>query len=112
MLAGVLNLTIEQGATFTQRLTWKVDGVAVNLTGYTARMKVRERLNEPAIISLTTGSGIVLGGAAGTVDITISAANTALLNYGKYIYDLELVNGATVTRLVKGKITVDPEVTY
>lgn len=115
MLAGVLHLKMEQGATFTQRLTWKIDGSPVNLTSYSARMKVRRMVQEPAILSLTTstGGGIVLGGVNGTIDITVSATQTALLNAGKYMYDLELVTaGGVVTRLVKGRLTIDAEITY
>ena len=117
MTAGILNLTIEQGTTYSQRLTWKIDSNAVNLTGYTARMKVRavNRRDREPLISLTSsaGGGITLGGSAGTIDIAISAASTASLVPEKYTYDLELVSsGGVVTRLVKGTVTVAAEVTY
>lgn len=118
MPAGIYNIFVEQGATFTRTLTWKINKNVVNLTGYTARLKVRtnSRNTVPTkilISSLTSSSGITLGGTAGTIQLTISATQTAALAPGKYSYDLELESaGGEVTRLVKGKFTVDPEETF
>ena len=117
MPAGILHLTVEQGTTYSQRLTWKINSNSVNLTGYTARMKVRtpNRRDKEPLISLTSaaGGGITLGGSAGTIDIAISATSTATLVPAKYTYDLELVSSSgAVTRLVKGTFTVVAEVTY
>jgi hypothetical protein len=110
---GTLNLTCYQGASFDRTLTWKIDGLAVNLTGYTARMQVRTTYSSATTaLSLTSGSGITLGGAAGTILIEISATTTSGLTEGQYVYDLELVSSTgSVTRLVEGTFIVDPEVT-
>lgn len=113
---GVLNMDCYQGANFDYTLTWKSAGVAVNLTGYTARMQVRESYDAgSAIMSLTSGTGIALGGTAGTITITAAATATAALDgtpNKQHIYDLELVSGAgVVTRLVEGNFTIHPEVT-
>jgi len=115
MSASIYNINIEQGATFTRTITWKDSaGAAINLTGYTARMQIRERVESAtALVSLTSSSGITLGGAAGTVVITITAALTdALPNMKKGVYDLELVSaGGIVTRLLQGEVVVSPQVT-
>ena len=102
-----------QGATFNKVFTWEVDAVPVNLTGYTARMQVRSTKDSATtIVSLTTGSGITLGGAAGTITLDLSATATAALPSGVYLYDLELVSGGgQVTRLLEGKFTISAEVT-
>ena len=60
---------------------------------------------------LTNGSGITLGGAAGTVDITISAAVTADFEPSRYAYDFVLDSGTVVTRLLEGKFVVTAGVT-
>jgi hypothetical protein len=118
MPAGIHHITVEKGATFTQTMTWKIDSNVVNLTGYTARLKVRTdgRTRTPAhilISSLTSTSGITLGGAAGTIRLDLSASQTTSLSPGKYSYDLELESaGGVVTRLVQGNFTVEDEVTY
>lgn len=112
-MAGAYNFTIEQGATFNLLMTWKIDNVAVNLTGYTARLQARIDVDETeTILSLTTGAGITLGGAAGTITLDQTATQTALLPKGEYVYDLELQSsGGVVTRLLQGELNISAEVT-
>jgi len=108
------DLEIKQGATLSLTATWKDSaGTAVNLTGYTARLQVRATYDSSStILSLTSAAGITLGGAAGTIAITASAATTAALTAPfSGVYDLELVSGGgEVTRLLEGTATVSPEV--
>ena len=114
MAATTYDLLIEQGATFSQLVTYKESGVAVNLTGYTARLQVRSTLESAStIVELTTANGrIALGGAAGTITLTISATDTAALTAGRGVYDLELVSGSgIVTRLLQGVATISRNVT-
>jgi tRNA threonylcarbamoyladenosine modification (KEOPS) complex Pcc1 subunit len=90
---------------YSQVITYKESGVAINLVGYTARMQVRSTLESAeALIELTTANGrIALGGSAGTITLTISATDTAALTAGRGVYDLELVSGSgIVTRLLQG----------
>ena len=106
---------MDQGATFSRAITWQdSQAVPVNLTGYTARMQVRDEVDSAsAALSLTTeNSRISLGGTAGTITLLVSATDTAAVAAGEYVYDLELVSGSgTVTRLIQGCFTVDAEVT-
>lgn len=105
---------VYQGATFSELLTWKDEnGDPVNLAGYTARMKGKRTGDGGTAINLTTeNGGIALGGAAGTITLTIGATDTAALAPGDMNYDLEVVSGGgAVTRLLRGIITVDAEVT-
>ncbi len=114
MAAGTLDFTIEQGATFNLLLTWKINNVAVNLTGYTARLQARVDVEDTeTILSLTTSNGgITLGGALGTISLDQTATQTTLLPAGTYVYDLELIaSNATVTRLVQGELNISAEVT-
>lgn len=113
MSAGVYDITIEQGATFALTLTWlDTDGVTpINLTGYTARMKIKKSVGGTEIASLTNASGITLGGVAGTIAILIADTATAAYTFKRAVYDLELVNGSTVTRLIEGNVILSREVT-
>lgn len=115
MTAATHNIVIEQGATFRLNLLWKDSaGSPVNLTGYTARMQVRRRYNDPDILlNFTTENGaIVLGGAAGTIQVTGLATVTDDIPAKPSVYDLELVSGSGfVTRLIEGSVTITPEVT-
>lgn len=113
---GRYDFTIYQGASFDTTITWKIGdpATAVNLAGYTARMQVRASVDAATkALELTTeNGGIALGGAAGTITLTISAASTATLKPGFYVYDLELVTlTGDVTRLIEGRVTVSGEVT-
>lgn len=112
-MAGKYNITAEQGSTFTFNFTVKTNGTAWNLTSYTARMQVRPTIESTStLLSLTTGSGITLGGAAGTVSITATAAQMADIQAGRHVYDVELVSaGGVVTRIIEGKFVVKAEVT-
>ena len=109
----IYNVTMYQGASFDLSLTWNVNSVPVNLTGYTSRMQVRTSYDATStILSLTSGTGITLGGTAGTILIEASPATTAGVATGQYVYDLEMVSGGSaVTRLIQGTFLVDPEVT-
>ena len=107
------NLVCEEGATFTFNFTIKTSNTPWNLTGYTATMTVRPFVGstETTILATNTNGRITLGGAAGTVAVTLSAATTAAFDAGKYVYDLVLDSGTVVTRLLEGKFVVTPSVT-
>lgn len=113
-MAGKYNITIDQGSTFTFQFTIQDGtGTAWNLTSYTARMQIRTAAESTStLVSLTNSSGITLGGAAGTVTITISATQTAAMPAGRHVWDIEVVSaGGVVTRILEGKAIVKAEVT-
>lgn len=105
----------EQGATLNRRFIWKdANGVAINLTGYTARMQIRQNVKATAVLLdlNTANGGIVLGGAAGTIDLAATAAAMAALTWKNGVYDLELVSPTgVVTRFLTGSVELSPEVT-
>jgi hypothetical protein len=106
------NITAYQGATYDLSLTWAIGGTAVNLTSYTAAMQVRENASSTStILSLTNGSGITLGGTAGTIAVAVSASTMGSAIPGNYVYDLELNSGSQVTRLIQGGFAIQAEVT-
>ena len=113
MIPGKYNMVCPQGSTFSKQLTYSINTVLVDLNGYTARMQVREKYTSTnTAVSLTTeNGGITLGGALGTIDILIGAATTTLLIPKEYVYDLELISGTNVHRIIEGKFIVTPEVT-
>ena len=112
---GSYALTIRQGATWCQSVIWKdSNGTPINLTGYIARMQVRPTVQSPVvIIELTTENGrIVLGGAAGTIDLELDADATAAITQTSGVYDLELESSdGTVTAILEGRVKIVQEVT-
>ena len=114
MSAGVYNFSIEQGTTFRRVLTLRDgNGDLINLTNYTARMQIRQEVESTQpLLTLTTSNGrITLGGVNGTVTWFISDADTAAFS-SDGVYDLEIISGnGEVTRVLKGKVRLDQEVT-
>ena len=105
-------MVCEQATTFTVDFTIQNGNTPWNLTGYTATMTIRPFVGaNTTTLVLTNGNGITLGGGAGTVDITISAAVTADFNPSRYAYDFVLNSGSVVTRLLEGQFIVTAGVT-
>ncbi|NBW22513.1 MAG: hypothetical protein EBR82_82655, partial [Caulobacteraceae bacterium] len=110
---GSYNITVWQGADYDKTFTVTQGGTALNWTGYTARMQVRNSSDATAtLLSLATGgSGITLGGTAGTIAVAITNTQSAAIAAGAYAYDLELVSsGNQVTRLLQGAFIVSGNV--
>jgi len=85
-----------------------------NLISYTARMQIRESVDDPTeILELTSVAGdIVLTTANAAIAVTISATATAALDFSEAVYDLELISDSgVVTRLMQGKVFLSDEVT-
>lgn len=113
MAAAKYKLKLEQGTTLRKLFTWKAAGVAMDFTGYTARMQIRPDIDSTEIIaSLTTENGGIELGADGVFTLFISAADTALFTFDSAVYDLEFVapNG-DVIRLMQGAVSLSLEVT-
>lgn len=125
MAAGKYSFVIEQGATTNFQINWAdASGSAIDLTGFTARMQLREAIqSETAILSLTSnlqldGTGINLSGSngvtplsSGSIGIYISAYTSSLLTFNEAFYDLELEKAGEVTRLLEGKVKLSKNVT-
>lgn len=112
-LAVVYRLQIDQGATFRRALRWLRQDAPVNLTGYTARMEIRDKVGGTVLHRLDTANGgITLGGADGTIMLHIAADVSAAWSWRTGAYDLELVEPTgDVIRLVQGGVQISPEVT-
>jgi hypothetical protein len=78
-------------------------------------MHVRSNVtsNTTVLVLTTENSRIALGGAAGTVTLSVTAADMTNVASGQYVYDLELVAPVTnvVSRLIQGNFSVRAEVT-
>lgn len=99
MTPGEHDFTAHRGVPFRRTLTYKDSGGSlIDLTGYTAKMHIRENWASATLLQdmTTENGGITLGGAAGTIVLFISDTDTAALiadteDEGHYKYDLMLV---------------------
>lgn len=112
---GIWNPNCRQGETFTRVITWEDSaGDLVNLTGYSAKIQLRDTRTGTVIDEFTdtTPSGITLGGAAGTITWTVTATETGALPVGSLDYDLRLTSGTSVvTYLLAGHLNVQKRIT-
>jgi hypothetical protein len=86
----------------------------VNLSGFTARMQIRSKLDDPVVIKeLTTANGgVVINNTVKTIELYLSATDTAAFSFQNAVYSLELVSsGGEVTQLIAGTLTLVREVT-
>lgn len=87
----------------------------VDLTGFTARMAIKDKIGGTVLHSLTSeNGGITIDQTRKTITLLISATDTALFDWKTGVYDLEMVSPASpavVTALLSGKVSVSKEVT-
>lgn len=113
MKPGGYDVVCPQGSTLSLTFQWKINGIPVNLTGYTAKLQVRESYNAAStLIALTSSpvAGLTVDGN-GNIGVTVSATTTAAVPAGTYVWDIELTSGTTVTRLLQGRWMHTAEVT-
>tara|TARA_Y100000114_G_C11694088_1_gene295082 strand:- start:518 stop:940 length:423 start_codon:yes stop_codon:yes gene_type:complete len=139
-MAAEYNITHDKGTTFKLYALYKdSDGDVIDLAGQSARMQVRRSPDDTQLVLNITPSGVTNGGStgefvsgagvAGTGGITLNgsatggagvtggvyvefdAASSAFLPTGRMFYDLELVNGEEVTRLIQGRFETTANIT-
>jgi len=96
-------------------------GLPIDLTGYTAKMVLKEGMNDnydgywngDILLSLTTeNGGITLGGTNGLVSVNFTAAQTEATLWNRAVYTLLLVTPQAKTILfMSGFVTLLPVTT-
>ena len=110
-MASILNQVIDQGATFSKQITvYETDGTTVqNLTGYTVAAQLRKNYTSTAYTTINATNNAP---TSGVIVMSLTAAQTAALKAGRYVYDLQITAAdGTVSRTIEGIITIKPEVT-
>lgn len=90
----------------------------VDLTGYTARMKIKDKIGGNVLASTDVLDApknvlvITIDNAAKTITLSIPATSTDDFAWKTGVYDLEMVSASgVVTAILSGKVTVTKEVT-
>ena len=110
MSAGTYNFILEQGATFNRILTLKENNAVMNLTGYSVAAKLRSTHDSSSVVGTFTCT--ISDAANGKITMAMTNSTSAAIEEGIYVYDLEITSGTgSVTRLMQGEVTVNPEVT-
>ena len=106
------NLVCDQATTFNFQFVIKNDDTPWDLTGYTGVMTIKPFSNSTTttLVASTANGSMVLGTSNGKVTVSFTSTQTNITP-SRYIYDLVLTSGATVTRILEGKFIVTPGVT-
>lgn len=108
------NLSVPQGTTYRHKIEYRYpDGSPVDLTGFTARMQIRETVDSAVVLwEADFGSDIVIDGKNGDVFLKIPAVDTETWGWSMAMFDLEIISQTgEVTRIMEGRVRVTPEVT-
>jgi len=110
-MAVYANISVDQGSDFTSNVTVEgSDGIVFNLTGYTVRGQIRKTYTSSTSISFVSTIDVP---SSGRITLVLTAATTATMKPGRYVYDIEIVETLTgkITRVVEGQLEVNPRVT-
>ena len=112
MASGKLNILVEAGATFSKTITVNsTPNTPLNLTGKTLRGQIRYKLQDSTAAATFTFTLANQGTNPGVATWILSATDSALLSQTRAVYDVELVDGSTVTRLLEGEVFISLNVT-
>ncbi len=104
------DLVVTRGDTLTVNVTMTTNGTTpINITGRTYTSMVRENYDDPTAAASFTCS--IVSGAAGTLQLVMTAASTAVLNAQNYYWDLQENASGTISTVLAGAFVVIPEVT-
>lgn len=111
-MAAYVELYLDQGSTFNSviNLTDDVTNAVVNVYGYTITSQMKRSYYSASITANITCT--ITDTSNGEVTLSMTAANTANIKPGRYVFDVKSKDSSNVTsRLLEGIITVTPQVT-
>ena len=108
-VAAIANLSMDQGATFSTVITVYQNDSILNLSGYTAAAQIRKSYSSSSSTAFTTA--IDSDTSTGKITLSLTPTQTAALEEGRYVYDLEITNDQERIRLVEGKVKNTEQVT-
>jgi hypothetical protein len=102
------NIVVDQGTDFSTTVQIKDDnGVAVNISGYSANAAIRKTYFSSNATVFTTA----VDGNNGIITLTLAANSSANLSAGRYVYDLQTTDPlGKKSRVVEGIVTITPSV--
>ena len=110
MIPANLNIDIYKGQTWRKKLTFLVDGVAIDITSYTFKAQIRPNTNSEKLSAEMSYD--LSEGAEGIIYLNLTSEQTAALPSGLLVWDLQSVDENEETDYwVCGNITVYGRVT-
>ena len=102
----IIDIIVNQKASFEVTFSVKDGASALNLTGYTTSAKLKTDFNTPDAQAISFTSAIT-NAAAGSIKISLTPEQTANLSLQRYFYDLAITSGSGFkTRVAEGVVKV------
>ena len=99
---------IDQGSTFSTTIDISQDdGTLFQLDSYPPRARLAKSYSSGSQIDFTCSVN-ENSPNQDTIALSLTAAQTAAIKAGTYVYDVEIVSGAIITRVLEGEVTVTP----
>ena len=103
-MATVANFAIDQGTTFRTQVNV---GEGFDLAGYDVRARVRKSYQTSQFTDFeTTVQAFSSATISDYIILELSADQTKNLRAGRYVYDVELLQGNVITRILEGQMEV------
>lgn len=101
--SGKLDINIEDGIDFNLEAIYKINGIAVDVTGYTAVFEIRDLAgSSDPLLTLTESAGVIVGTTDGKFLVKITDTQAAF-GTRELHYDFTVINGTTDIKLLRGK---------
>ena len=103
------NIVIDQGADYEVTINVKdANSSPIPLQGFVGAAQLRKHYTSSKKYTF----GVSIYANTGEVTLAMSAANTAALSPGRYVYDCTITSNTNiVSRIVEGIATINPRVT-
>ena len=103
------DLSIDQGTDYEVTLTLTdEDGDIIDLSNSNTAAQIRKNYTSLTYTEFETSTNV----DSGEITLTLTADQTADLEQGRYVYDVELTDAAnSISRIVEGVVTITPQVT-
>ncbi len=107
------DVELVRGASVSFGLVWGGQASPINVTGFTANLQVKANASDatPAFEFKNANNRVTIGSTDGLITFSMTAADSAGLTLGNYVYALEVVDATGKNILVmSGKLKVVPGV--
>ena len=109
-MATISNLYVDAGSTYSNIITVSAsNGQPLDLTGYTVASQMRKSYASSTSYNFTSS---IYNAAQGKVRLQLTNLQSEAIPAGRWLYDVEIKSpSGTVTRVVEGIVTVNPQIT-
>lgn len=104
-----IDIQLMRGSTVSFGMIWGGSNSPIDVTGFSANLQVRAAASDasPAFEFKVANSRVTIGSTDGLITFSMTAADSAALTLGNYVYALEVVDSTGKNILVmSGKLKV------